>query len=140
MASAIPKTRVRQATPKDLDALTDLFFTCIAADEVLQNRYRFRRDFPDDHEKFTRLYMELVLSGDYPDYLTRVLEVEEGKEERGGEGDGSRERDTGRWKIAAMAIWDVVYVNRRVFKNRGETYVAPSRKLSTFHPHTLSIS
>ena len=52
-----------------------------------------------------------MVSGKFPDYLTMIVEVEEDSV----------------WKVAALSIWDASYVNRRIFKAKGETYNPPTR-------------
>lgn len=114
------KTRIRQAEPKDIDAITDLFMSCLASDAMFRNRYRYREEYPDDHLKYSRLFLELMLSGSYPDFLTMVLEAEE---------------EDSSWNIVALSIWDISYENKRIYAAKGKNYVALTGSSPLpFHP------
>ncbi|ESZ92732.1 hypothetical protein SBOR_6897 [Sclerotinia borealis F-4128] len=101
------KSRIRQAEPKDIDAITTAMLASFASDTMWRYRYLYREEYPDDHIKYTRLYIELMVSGSFPDYLTMILEVEEDSI----------------WNVAALSIWNISYANRRIYAAKGQEYV-----------------
>ncbi|TGO33354.1 hypothetical protein BHYA_0251g00210 [Botrytis hyacinthi] len=106
----IAKSRIREAEPKDVDAIRIGMIVSLASDAPWRYRYLNRDKYPEDLYKYSRLYVELMVSGKFPDYLTMILEVEEDSV----------------WKLAALSIWDASYVNRRIYKAKGETYNPPT--------------
>ncbi|KAF7903794.1 uncharacterized protein EAF01_006843 [Botrytis porri] len=106
----IAKSRIREAEPKDIEAIRVGMIASLSSDPPWRYRYINRDKYPEDLYKYSRLYIELMVCGKFPDYLTMILEVEE---------------DSG-WKLAALSIWDASYVNRRMYKAKGETYNPPT--------------
>ncbi|KAF7917508.1 uncharacterized protein EAE97_012036 [Botrytis byssoidea] len=106
----IAKSRIREAEPKDIDAIRIGMIASLTSDSPWRYRYINRDKYPEDLFKYSRLYIELMVSGKFPDYLTMILEVEEDSV----------------WKLAALSIWDASYVNSRIHKAKGETYNPPT--------------
>ncbi|KAF7882224.1 hypothetical protein EAF00_011740 [Botryotinia globosa] len=106
----IAKTRIREAELKDIDAIRIGMIASLTSDPSWRYRYINRDKYPEDLFKYSRLYVELVVSGKFPDYLTMILEVEEDSV----------------WKLVALSIWDASYVNRRIYKAKGEMYNPPT--------------
>ncbi|THV53615.1 hypothetical protein BGAL_0046g00210 [Botrytis galanthina] len=107
----IAKSRIREAEPKDIDAIRIGMIASLTSDPTWRYRYINRDKYPEDLYKYSRLYVELMVSGKFPDYLTMILEVEEDSV----------------WKLAALSIWDASYVNIRTYKAKGETYNPPTQ-------------
>ncbi|KAF7947401.1 hypothetical protein EAE96_008489 [Botrytis aclada] len=106
----IAKSRFREAEPKDIDAIRIGMIASLSSDPTWRYRYINRDKYPEDLFKYSRLFIELMVSGKFPDYLTMIVEVE----------------DDSVWKVAALSIWDASYANRRICKAKGETYNPPS--------------
>ncbi|TGO61356.1 hypothetical protein BOTNAR_0130g00090 [Botryotinia narcissicola] len=107
----IAKSRIREAEPKDIDAIRIGMIASLTSDPTWRYRYINRDKYPEDLFKYSRLYVELMVSGKFPDYLTMILEVEEDSV----------------WKLAALSIWDASYVNSRIHKAKGESYNPPTQ-------------
>ncbi|KAI9649961.1 hypothetical protein NHQ30_002546 [Ciborinia camelliae] len=129
-AGNIKKTRIRPAETQDLDSITKVYMKSLATETLFRHRFPYREEYADEHEKYSRLYLELVISEAYPDFLALVLEVEEDEDE---DDEGEREKS---WIIAAFSTWDLSYVNRRLYKARGGNYVGPAR--ASLPPLSLS--
>ncbi|KAJ8058017.1 hypothetical protein OCU04_013189 [Sclerotinia nivalis] len=107
---SIAKSRIREAERKDIDAITTAMITSLSSDAMWRYRFAHRDKYPEDLLKYARLYIELLVSGSFPDYATLIVEV----------GEGST------WEVAAFSIWDVSYENRRIYAAKGENYTSPS--------------
>ncbi|EDO01170.1 predicted protein [Sclerotinia sclerotiorum 1980 UF-70] len=123
MATSPPKptakSRIREAEPKDINAITTAMITSLSSDAMWRYRFAHRDKYPEDLLKYARLYIELLVSGSFPDYATLIVEVEEDSV----------------WNTAAFSIWDISYENKRVYTAKGETYTSQSRtSLSRFSP------
>ena len=71
----------RQATLNDLDALTWVLLDAFSHDDQWQYRFPYARDFPEDHEKFTRLrldeYLKDAAMGIYEIFVIETLSNKE---------------------------------------------------------------
>ena len=71
----------RQATHNDLDALTWVLLEAFSYDPQWQYRFPHAADFPEDHEKFTRLrlseYLDEAAAGAYDIFVIETLSNEE---------------------------------------------------------------
>lgn len=121
-SNPIAKTRIRPAEPADIDAITKCMIAFLSSDKIWSYRFPHREQYPEDYLKFSRLLIELMVSGQFPDLHTLILEVED--------------EDDDIWNIAAVSIWDCSYVNRRLFAARGEVYNPPN--CMSFFPLLLS--
>ncbi|KAF7866695.1 hypothetical protein EAF04_005537 [Stromatinia cepivora] len=106
----MPKSRIREAEPKDIDAITTAMITSLSSDAMWRYRFAHRDKYPEDLLKYARLYIELLVIGSFPDNATLIVEVEEDSI----------------WKVAAFSIWDISYENRRIYAAKGETYTPPT--------------
>jgi GNAT superfamily N-acetyltransferase len=85
---------IRHLETADLDAIVNIAITAFPFDEQWVYRYPYRKEYPDDHQKYTRLY--------YSEYLKtyfagqNAIMVAE-----------ARDLDNpSRLKVIAMSIWD----------------------------------
>jgi hypothetical protein len=98
-------SRIRQASPQDVDAVTALFIKCLDDEESWDYRFPYRHEYPEDHWKFAKSYVEFMLNEENEDFEVWIVEVEEPESS---------------WKAVALSMWDVSYVNKRL---HGPDYV-----------------
>ncbi|KAM3086242.1 hypothetical protein ACMFMG_000379 [Clarireedia jacksonii] len=97
--------RIRQARPEDINAVTALMIKCMDEEENWNYRMPYRHDYPEDHWKYQKLYIEYMIDEENEDFEVLILEVE---------------NPDSIWTMVALSIWDVSYVNKRL---HGPSYV-----------------
>ncbi|KAF8138096.1 hypothetical protein K438DRAFT_1996415 [Mycena galopus ATCC 62051] len=113
------QVRARQAEPADVDAITDLLITSMAADEGWWDfRFPHRRAHPDDHRRLLRALVAAWVSPEFEDWVVIVAECECSDEQLSS--------PNPKWELASYAAWDTSYLNFRRF---GKGY-KPARSLS----------
>jgi hypothetical protein len=80
------------ATPDDLDSITDVMVSAFPMDPQWDYRFPYRREFPQDHWKYTRDMMEEFLHKDH--FVTNIV--------TDGENTDFRSR-----KAIAVAVWEL---------------------------------
>ncbi|PQE20516.1 Acyl- N-acyltransferase protein [Rutstroemia sp. NJR-2017a BBW] len=98
-------SRIRQAGPRDIDAVTALFIKSLEDDENWDYRFPFRHEYPEDNWRQQKSYVEFMVDEENDNFEVWILEVETSE---------------GSWQAAALSIWDVSYVNKRL---HGPSYV-----------------
>ncbi|KAJ4420740.1 hypothetical protein N0V82_004179 [Gnomoniopsis sp. IMI 355080] len=94
------ETRIRQAEPCDVDAVTDVLIAAMPADrDWWDYRFQYREQYPDEHRRLFRLLIETWIAPAFEDWVVMVAELFDAA--------------TGTWQVGAYAAWDVAYVNRR---------------------------
>jgi hypothetical protein len=98
-------SRIRLASPQDIDSVTALFIKSLDDDENWDYRVPFRHEYPEDHWRQQKSYVEFMVDEVNDDFEVWILEVETSEAS---------------WKAVALSIWDVSYVNKRL---HGPSYV-----------------
>lgn len=81
-------------TEADLDAIVNIAITAFPFDEQWVYRYPYRKDYPEDHQMYTRLY--------YAEYLKTTF----AKQNTIMVAEAPDLEDPSRRKVIAMSIWD----------------------------------
>ncbi|SPQ20198.1 40ddd489-e041-4fed-ad20-01afb5df08ca [Thermothielavioides terrestris] len=64
----------RLGLPADLEAVTDVIIRTMPLDPQWDYRFPYRRLYPEDHYKYTRMLFEYFLDPSYDDWLVMVVE------------------------------------------------------------------
>lgn len=101
---------MRIAVPSDLDQLVDVVLATMPSDKAWPYRFIRRREFPDDHRKYTKMIWGMFVDPAFDDWVVQVIE------------------DTvdGKATIVAFSAWNVSYVNKR---KHGSGYEPQNRKI-----------
>ncbi len=101
----------RLGVPEDADELTQVMIKTMPLDPQWNYRFPLRHEYPEDHEKYTRMLLEYFLDPAYDDWVVMVVEdsLEPGDDKR----------------IVAFGVWEVSYLNKRKY---GPGYKAQDRK------------
>ena len=103
---------IRPGLPSDVDAITNVVIKTMPLDPQWDYRFPLRKQFPDDHYKYTRMLFEYFLDPLFDDWAVMVVEdVDPASSEKP--------------KIAAISVWDVSYLNKRKY---GPSYIPQDRK------------
>lgn len=103
---------IRPGLPSDVDAITNAIIKTMPLDPQWDYRFPLRKQFPDDHFKYTRMLFEYFLDPSYDDWTVMVVEdVDPAGSEK--------------LKIASISVWDVSYLNKRKY---GPDYTPQDRK------------
>lgn len=108
--------KLRQAGPGDVDAVLDVLIAGREDDAGWTYRFQYRHEYPEEHRKFQRLYVQNLLNPSHEDWWVMVAE-------------SPSVDDAGVAKIVAFAVWDVSYVNKR---KHGPSYQSKKRSLPPF--------
>lgn len=104
---------LREAGPGDVDAVVDVLVAAREDDPGWTYRFQHRHEYPEEHRKFQRLFVQCLIDPSYEDWLVMVAE-------------SPSVEDGGVAKIVAFAVWDVSYVNKRKY---GPCYQRKNRSL-----------
>ncbi|KAK1783100.1 hypothetical protein QBC45DRAFT_154097 [Copromyces sp. CBS 386.78] len=106
---------IRPGLPSDVDAITNVIIKTMPLDPQWDYRFPLRKQFPEDHFKYTRMLFEYFLDPSYDDWTVMVVEA---VDPAGGE----------KLKIASISVWDVSYLNKR---KHGPEYIPqdPNREV-----------
>lgn len=104
--------KIRLAEPTDIDDVLDIVIAARPQEPSWDYRYPYRLEYPEDHRYLNRLAFEFFLKPSHDDWLVTVVECPDND-------------NPALSRIAAFAVWDVSYVNKR---KHGPTYVPPSRE------------
>lgn len=102
---------VRKATCDDLEGIMNVVLNAMPQDPAWDYRFPHRKEYPEDERKFQTLFFEFLIDPSYEDFEVRVLGT-------------PRDDDAGKSIIAAVAVWDVTYLNKR---RNGPDYVTKHR-------------
>lgn len=105
------KMTMRVAVPSDLDQLVDVVLATMPSDMQWPYRFVHRKEFPEDHRKYTKMIWGMFVDPAFDDWVVQVIE------------------DTieGKPIIVAFAAWNVSYVNKR---KHGSGYEPQNRKIT----------
>jgi hypothetical protein len=129
---------IRWATPSDVDAVVDVVIQAMPYDPQWDYRFPYRKDFPDDHRKYTRMLYEQFADPSNDDWRILVIEVQQGDEEpsigrriaelvrNGYDGVAAAPESGSSGEIVAFSVWDVSYLNKRKY---GPSYKPQNRKI-----------
>ena len=101
----------RPGLPSDLDGVTQVIMDAMPLDPQWHYRFPYRKQFPEDHEKFTRMLLEYFLDPELDDWTVMVVEDTD-------LGDGEP-------RIVAFGVFDVSYKNKARY---GPGYMVQDRK------------
>ncbi|KAL2133371.1 hypothetical protein VTI74DRAFT_2459 [Chaetomium olivicolor] len=89
----------RLGVPADVEAVTDVITKTMPLDPQCDYRFPYRREYPEDHYKYTKMLFEYFLDPAYDDWLVMVVQdsLEPGSPT----------------SIVAFGVWDVSYINKR---------------------------
>lgn len=91
---------IRIGLPSDVDAITNVIIKTMPLDPQWDYRFPLRKEFPEDHYKYTRMLFEYFLDPLFDDWTVMVIEdVDPAGSEK--------------LKIASISVWDVSYLNKR---------------------------
>ncbi|KAL1840238.1 hypothetical protein VTJ49DRAFT_669 [Mycothermus thermophilus] len=101
----------RMGLPGDVDAVTSVIINTMPLDPQWDYRFPYRKQYPEDHWKYTRMLFEYLLDPDYDDWIVMVVEdsLEQG----------------GPVEVVAFGVWDISYINKRRY---GPGYKPQDRK------------
>jgi hypothetical protein len=101
----------RLGLPADLEAVTDVIIRTMPLDPQWDYRFPYRRLYPEDHYKYTRMLFEYFLDPSYDDWLVMVVE--------------DSAEPGGRPSVVSVGVWNVSYINKR---RHGPGYTPQDRK------------
>lgn len=107
----------RLGRPEDLDGVTDVIIKAMPDDPQWDYRFPKRREFPDDHKKYTKMLMQHFLDPKLDDWAVMVVE--------------DRQKPDQDARIVSFGVFDVSYKNKR---KMGTGYQTQDRKF-----HALSL-
>lgn len=108
------KYAVRAATPADVDGIVDVVLVAMAHDPQWDWRFVHKREFPEDHYKFTRLLYEEFISPANDDWHVMLAEAKSPDDSS---------------KIVGFAVWDVSFANKA---KMGPSYEPQNRRSRPF--------
>jgi hypothetical protein len=114
--SASAVMRLREAGPSDVDAVVDVLLAAMPDDPAWDYRFQYRKEHPEDHRKFQRLFFKYLIDPSYEDWVVMVAE-------------SPSVEDSSVSNIVAFAVWDISYINKR---KHGPSYKAKHRSLPHF--------
>lgn len=106
----------RPGRPEDLDGVTEVIIQAMPDDPQWNYRFPKRREFPDDHRKYTKMLLQCFLDPAFDDWAVMVVE------------DRQEDQDA---RIVSFGVFDVSYKNKR---KMGTGYQTQDRKC-----HALSL-
>lgn len=103
---------IRLGLLSDVDAITNVIIKTMPLDPQWDYRFPLRKEFAEDHYKYTRMLFEYFLDPYFDDWTVMVIEdVDPAGSEK--------------LKIVSIGVWDVSYLNKR---KDGPLYVPQDRK------------
>ncbi|KAI4944790.1 hypothetical protein J4E91_008477 [Alternaria rosae] len=97
----------RTATPHDVDSIVSVVLEAMPFDPQFDYRFVYKKQFPEDHYKYTRMLYEEFISPTNDDWFVMVAEVP---------GSPVSEPAT----TVGFAVWDVSYINKAKHENSYE--------------------
>ncbi|KAK0645706.1 hypothetical protein B0T16DRAFT_436825 [Cercophora newfieldiana] len=106
-----PAMKPRLGLPTDVDPITHVILSAMPQDPAWVYRFPYRREYPQDHYKYTRMLFEYFLDPAYDDWVVMVIEdaLESGRAT----------------EIVAFGVFNVSFRNKRA---HGPGYQAQDRK------------
>ncbi|EUC40781.1 hypothetical protein COCMIDRAFT_40950 [Bipolaris oryzae ATCC 44560] len=89
----------RAATPHDVDSIVSVVLKAMPFDPQFDYRFVYKKQFPEDHYKYTRILYEEFISPINDDWLVMVAEVPASPASKPA-------------TIVGFAVWDVSYINK----------------------------